>query len=312
MTYEQNYFFESIHIKAFGRLKDIKLDKAGKINLIRCDGNFGKTSFLEAVGIMARPLEVCRCYNHFFEKHGDNAPKYLKRLFIPSDRVELCWTAKELEFFDRLLGIVEENGDFEGYGYYQLKNDKLGIKRFEGNGITIENGCSPFPVIADFTGARCGFYDCLSWDKLTEFKESENMLLKDYVIDLICCYNEDITDIFLKDNELYVNSDVYGEIPARLLGSFLYSCIVFYKILEMNTDEVFLIDNFDCMLCDSNTAVYVEMFLGLIHMLESFQNTDRQFFITVKNEKTVNAFSEIMNRNKQQDKLTVTVLDKIP
>lgn len=307
MINDTNFFFEDIHIEKFGKLENITLKNAKKLNFI-CSGiNSGKTTFLEALKVMLLPLSECRVYNYYNKKYGKKGYSYFKQFFSLSTRTELSWTAQNVKFYDRLIGGFDTDGKFSGYGYYQLVNDKLKIKKFDGTALNFGKQQPAFSNIWDFSGNNYNFYDCLSFKDGTDFLDDENSYMKDYIIDFISLYNEDITDIFVKDGIIYVMSDERGAIPAYVLGDFIYSAIVFYKFIAGCREKVILIDNFDCMLNSISSEAYIEMFLGIIDKLSE---RDVQFFITVKDAKTLKIFFDILYRNKRHSQMAFVCLDK--
>ena len=307
MINDTNFFFEDIHIEKFGKLENITLKNARKYNFIYSGINSGKTTFLEAVKVMLLPLSECRVYNYYNKKYCEKGYFYFKQFFSISTRTEISWTAQDIKFYDRLIGGFDTDGRFSGYGYYQLVNDKLKIKKFDGTALNFGEEGTAFLDIWNFSGSNYNFYDCLRHKEATDFLDDENSYIKDYIIDFISLYNEDITDIFVEDGIIYVMSDEKGEIPAYILGDFIYSAIVFYKFIAGCREKVVLIDNFDCMLNGVSSEAYIEMFLGIVDKL-SKENV--QFFITVKDAKTLKIFFDILYRNKRHSQMTLTCLDK--
>ena len=55
-----------------------------------------------------------------------------KSLFLKNKKAEFSWSVNDVDFYDRLIGDVSENGIFEGYQFYQLGCELFGIKRYEG------------------------------------------------------------------------------------------------------------------------------------------------------------------------------------
>lgn len=307
MINDTNFFFEDIHIEKFGKLEKISLKNARKLNFIYSGINGGKTTFLEAVKVMLLPLSECRVYNYYNKKHCEKGYFYFKQFFGFSTKTEISWTAQNIKFYDRLIGGFDTDGKFLGYGYYQFVNDNLKIKKFDGTALNFGKQQPAFSDIWNYSGNKCDFYDCLCYKENTNFFDDENSYMKDYIIDFISLYNEDITDIFVKDGIIYVMSDEKGEIPAYVLGDFIYSAIVFYKFIAGCREKVILIDNFDSMLNGISDIAYIEMFLGII---EKLPEKNVQFFITVKDAKTLKIFFDILHRNKRRSQMSYICLDK--
>ena len=307
MINDTNFFFEDIHIEKFGKLENISLKNARKLNFIYSGINGGKTTFLEALKVMLLPLSKCRVYNHYNKKYCEKGYFNFRQFFSFSTKTEISWTAQNIKFYDRLIGGFDGDGKFSGYGYYQFFNDNLKIKKFGGTALNFSEEQPEFSDIWDFSGNNYNFYDCLNFKDSTAFIDDENSYMKDYIIDFISLYSEDITDIFVKDGIIYVMSDEKGEIPAYVLGDFIYSAIVFYKFIAGCSEKVVLIDNFDCMLNSISDKAYIEMFLGII---DKISKKDVQFFITVKDAKTLKIFFDILHRNKRHSQMSYVCLDK--
>ncbi len=306
MINDTNLYFDSIHIEKFGNLQNVCLEKARKFNFIYSGINSGKTTFLEAVKVMLCPVSECRIFNYYKQKYDRKGYFYFKNFLSFSGRTELFWSAQDLKFYDRLIGSFN-NDKFAGYGYYQFGNDNLKIKKFDGTVFNFGDEQTAFSEIGTFTGKEYSFYDCLSWKSKTDFSDDGNPYMKDYILDFMGMYNEDVTDISLKDGIFYVKNNKSGEMPAYNLGDFIYSAIVFYKFIAGCKSSVILIDNFDCMLNSLCTEAYVEMFLGIVNKLS---DKNAQFFITVKDVRTLESFLNALYRNKRQEEMSLICLDK--
>lgn len=299
------HFFDKIHINSFKGLKNVELKEARDINLIFSYGNFGKTSFLEALKIMAEPLSLCRSYNYFLKEYGKNTFSLYKDLFKKDKKTEFSWAVNGLDFYDRLIGDFSEEGKFEGYQFYQFGSEFFGMKDVFGKEITISENQPFFETKGDFGKINCNFYDCLLWHAENNFSGFKDNDFKGYILNFIRYYNEDVTNIFVDNHKrIMVNTKNEGYIPARNLGSFLYSASVMHKFLENCDDTVILIDNFDFMLNEKCAEEYINTFLG------SVEEKKCQLYITIKTKFALNAFMKILERNRRQSKFTLTILDK--
>ena len=299
------HFFDKIHINSFKGLKNVELEKVRDLNLIFSYGNFGKTSFLEALKIMAEPLSLCRSYNYFLKKYDKKAFSLYKSLFFKNKKAEFSWSVNGIDFYDRLIGDISEDGIFEGYQFYQFGSELFGIKDIFGKEIAVSENQPLFEVKEDFGEIDWNYYDCLLWNEEKNFSGFKDNDFKQYILNFIKYYNEDVTNIFVDNHKnIMVNTKNEGYIPAKNLGSFLYSAAVMHKFLENCDNSVLLIDNFDFMLNEKCAEEYINTFLGSVEEKNCLK------FVVLKTDFALRAFIDILSRNRRLSNLTLTILDK--
>ncbi len=309
MNNKHNFYFNSINIEKFGRLKNVNIDKTDKFNFIYSVAGFGKSTFLTAIETMALPVSKCRIYNHFKEKYGNEAFSKFEDFFVRSGSVELNWNAGDIDFTDRLLGYFDEAEEFCGYGNYQFSNDLLNIKKYDCFEVAFRSDSPPFPECESFSGCSCELYDCYdAKNKKHSFSKSDNPYAKDCLIDFIAMLENDIKDVDFVGGEAFLITKDGQIIPAESFGDLICGAVMLYGFLSSCSADVILIDNFDCMLNSVISEAYIKMFLGTVSKMK---NKSAQFFITVSDICTLKIFFDTMYRNLKLDELTFTPLDRI-
>ena len=297
-------FFERIHINSFKGMKSVYIDSPKKINIIISYGNFGKTSFLEALGIMLQPESIARSYNYFLKNYRNNYFVAYEEFFSKDKKIELSWNFGGLEFFDRLIGEFETNG-FSGYHYSQIENENLNIKKINSGVAVISANQKAFFEEKALFDVKLQKLDFLKVRRYNTVQGLADKFYKQYILDFIKCFNEDVIDIITDTQKgIFIKLKNGKRHFSGYLGDFLCNSAYMENAIGYAKDGIVIIDDVDAMVTNKNAEAFANMFLASVY------KSNCQIFVTMRESLMLDAMLKILKRSGRLQTLSVTVLYK--
>ncbi|MCI5786035.1 MULTISPECIES: ATP/GTP-binding protein [Helicobacter] len=309
----------SIEIKNFKGIKDLKLENFSKINFFVGKANTGKTSILEALYafLLKNPndimllLDVRRmhidsdAFQSFFYDYTLEKKPTIKsddaELIIDCDRNSQYTnisTNKNNTITDLSNGINEINFIYknsQGKKTFNIKKIFLNLDQIQFQHSLNLEGSFVFPEINDVDFIYQGsFYDnnlreYLS--KIVEEKEKKEDLKK------ICKdFSEDIEELYFSKNKIVIQkTNLKNAINFKLLGEGFKKYIAIQASI-LSEKKYILIDELE-------NGLHYEGIEKLLNAILK-TNDDVQFFITTHNLELLQKLSEILH-NEREEKISV-------
>ena len=275
--------FEKIHINSFKGMKNVFIDAPKKINVIVSYGNFGKTSLLEALGIMLEPESNARSYNYFLKNYRNNYFEAYEDFFSKDKKIELSWNFGGLDFFDRLIGDVEDN-HFSGYHYSQIENENLNIKKITSDVVEIFANQKAFLTEKPLFDAKSQKLDFLKVKRYNIVQGFTDKFYKQYILDFINRFNEDVIDIVTDTQKgIFIKLKNGERHFCGYLGDFMCSCAYMENAIGYAKDGIVIIDDIDAMITNKNAEAFSNMFMASVY------KRNCQTFITMRESLMIDA-----------------------
>lgn len=309
-----NYISE-LDIHRFRGIRALSLPNLGAINVLVGANNCGKTSILEAIGLLSNPLDRPN-----FQKWAimrvpkdsalnEKMAEYIDYLF-PEDQ--------EISFYANVAGKAEHvvykaekgmlsNASGESSkalyvtGLFEVDNVTTSKEfQFRNNGRgRYKSSGEQFSTEYIFAGGN--FY------KNCVFHVSESMLLekKLQLLEIIRSFEPDVEDIMLRNNDILLHSRQSGVLPLFNYGSGLQKAVLLAASLMNIQNNVILIDEIDSTI---NMAAFEDVFPWFI---QKCRELNVQAFLTTHSLEAIDAILAATD-NSLSDDVRIITLRKTP
>lgn len=338
---KENFKFNSINIKAFRGLNNLKLDSCNKVNLLLGDNNVGKSSVLEALTMFKTddPFNLFSiASNRDISYSGSiSGIKYLYP--IGKNKIELTALTsngeinissthqiKKIIFNKEAFSNVEDKNQkamlermVKSFNYEGKESDVIEgelnfngrIKKFSyGKLDLITSGIlnssqrlNNITYVSPYTHFKLDFIPLDSVLKSDSYKKA--------FIKVLQLFEPDIEDLLYLSNDDLINEKVpfikkvgQDASPVSIYGDGIKKAIAIAVFVALSRGGVLLIDEIE-------TSLYFKYFNVLFSFLvEACTHFDVQLFITTHSDEVINSFIDIANKAEGESICSIFTLRK--
>lgn len=319
---------QSFKIDNFRGLNNLAIDNLSAVNIFVGANNSGKTSVLEALKLMGAPDDVGQIVRLALQRaqvsgeaRKKNLTNYILSIFqkaIDEDQqdyyhIQLGATVKGIQYEYEADGTVGEIVDSTGVSKKTLD---IAIKTSVNNGkksyqsIQVVNGED-----AIFGSTEKPIYSALYLHSTVSYYRSCANLLSNYIVTegkedvlhILQTFDQNIDDISIVGEDIYLHNIQSGSMPLFAYGSGLQKAVFLTIAIVYCKNGIILVDEID-------DAIHVSAFEDVFRwFLDACLRWNVQAFVTTHSAEAIDAILKIAHEeHSQEDVLRVITLRKDP
>lgn len=310
-----NDFISTLKIDQFRGIKDLFLPNLSTINVLAGANNSGKTSILEAVGILSNPLDRPN-FHKWAIMRIPSGPDLNEKMadyiscFFPQDKsISIHAQVDGVDEQIRYNAIPEMVSNASGRASKALYVSGLFEKGTERKSRQFKfqnNGRGSYKSVesqfrAEYIFASGFFYkNCV--DRVSESMINEK---KASLLNVIQSFDADVEDIMLQNNDILLHSRQSGVQPLFNYGSGLQKAVLLAASLLNVENNIILIDEVDSTI---NMSAFQDVFPWFV---KKCRELNVQVFLTTHSLEAIDAILDA-TKDSEQDDVRVITLRKTP
>lgn len=302
-------------ITHFRGIDDLVLPDLGRVNVFAGVNNSGKTSVLEAIGLLSNPLDRANFLKWSLMRAAQNKnlskkmADYLEFLFSSKRPIQFSAVVDGQECRVLYDAVSYRKGTASGAQFKAIEisasltagqveqTEKL---YFRNDGRSSYKNTKGLFSTAHIAVGSIFYQNCVQYISESMLNQKKGLLL-----DVIRSFDPGVTDIMLQNDDILLESKNSGVQPLFNYGSGLQKAVLLASTMLMAEENVILIDEIDSTI---NISAFQEVFPWFIRKC---QELDIQAFVTTHSLEAIDAMLEAAEQNGQDD-IRVITLRKSP
>jgi hypothetical protein len=309
---------EHLDITAFRGLRHLKLEKLGRVNLLVGLNDSGKTSLLEAVALMSRPLEPIWWLRLAYQREPSRLPlrrlsrvERIRWLFPPSDRPEFARAEVVINAEGRipiksmtarfkqviavrtppdLMGVLEADSEYETPGA-ELQIDFHEAGQSRTHSFTLWQKEVVHSSDQESTGPHCEvvlpYHHWMPTGPIRGYSQARLEGTSEDLTTLLSLLDPDIRGLEILQPEeepvLYVTHATHGPVPLNVYGDGIRRALLLAESVVKAKGGLLLIDEIE-------TGIHVSALGGVYSWLvRACRDLDVQLFVTTHSLEAIDA-----------------------
>lgn len=288
-------------------IDDFVLADLGQINVLVGANNIGKTSILEAIGLLSNPLDrpnflkwvIMRTKGS--SKLSQKVPDYLEFLFSGNRKISLEANIRNQQNSvtyeaDVYSGSTPSGERYKAADVIAVSNEKKATLSFKSNGRSSYKGSDGIFTTEEIITNESFYQNCVDHISESMLYERKAMLLE-----VIQSFDTDVLDIMLKNDDILLHSKSSGVQPLFHYGNGLQKAVLLAAALLNAENNVILVDEIDNAI---NLAAFQEIFPWFI---QKCYDRNVQAFITTHSMEAIDAIIKASEKTEQDDLRIITL-----
>lgn len=309
----KNPQISKLNIIHYRGICNLELKDLGRVNVFAGVNNSGKTTILEAIGLLSNPLERMNfakwAFMRIFQSRSlsKRMVDYLEFLFAGNRTIRIEATINDKTYNVEYNSDVLTKSDASGQLQKMVKvvaslHGESGSKR---ESFTFRNNArGSYTNGSGLFNAKCitthgNFYQ----NSVTYISDSMLNQKKNLLLDVIRSFDTDIIDIMLKNDDILLHSESIGVQPLFSYGSGLQKAVLLAACLISAENNVILVDEIDSAM---NQTAFHPVFHWFVCKCREL---NVQAFVTTHSLEAIDA---ILDTAKLQDDIRIITLRKTP
>lgn len=310
----KNYISE-LNIDQFRGIKELSLLNLGTINVLAGVNNCGKTSILEAIGLLSNPLDRPNFHKwaimripsgpNLNEKMADYISYLFPRESSISIRAKVNGENEHIRYSAAQEIVSSASGKsskalFVDGSFVKGHEEKNRQFRFQNNGRGSYKGIEE-QFSTEFIFASGFFYkNCVEHVSESMLREKKPLLL-----DVIRSFDPDVEDIMLQNDDILLHSRQSGVLPLFNYGSGLQKAVLLAACLMNSENNIILIDEVDSTI---NMSAFEDVFPWFV---KKCHELNVQAFLTTHSLEAIDAILRA-TEDFSSDDVRIITLRKTP
>jgi len=315
-----NPLISRLNISAFRGVRELELDNLSRINVLIGANNSGKTSVLEVIRLMSQPDNIGTLMQVAFLRspistRKSKAVEYFSTIFMK----EADDTGKVHYSLAFEMDIDNESYKYEAGGDIGLLTDSTGTsnKAFSLTIKIAQKDRKPLYISHHITNGALESFESsqeplylgtylhsgVSYYKSCVHLLSESIIneQKKEILDIIKSFDQNVEDISIVGEDVYLHNSISGTLPLFSYGSGLQKAVLLTAVLANNHNGIVLIDEIDNAI---NISAFHEVFTWFTN---ACRRLNIQAFVTTHSAETIDTILESVCTNSQDDIRIITL-----